>query len=72
MKHQVTDGSTSISFLALPYTVDTATLELLAGWRSQDATDDPDELRAAEQELADFKKAMNERRAAAGEPVLYP
>lgn len=58
--------------LAQPYTIDTATLELLASWRTQDATDNPEELRAAEQELADFKKAMNQRRAAAGEPLLYP
>lgn len=40
--------------------VDTATLELLASWRLQDATDNPDELRAAEQELAEFKRAMND------------
>jgi hypothetical protein len=52
--------------------LDTSTLELLANWRRQDATDDPAELRAAEQELAEFKKAMNESRTASGEPVLYP
>ena len=52
--------------------VDTATLELLASWRQQDATADPEEVRAAERELAEFKKAMNENRALAGEPVLFP
>ena len=52
--------------------IDTATLELLASWRAEDATSNPEELRAAEQELADFKKAMNENRARAGEPLLYP
>ena len=52
--------------------VDTATLELLASWRQQDATTDPEEVRAAERELAEFKKAMNENRALAGEPVLFP
>ena len=51
--------------------VDTATLELLAAWRIQDATDNPDELRSAERELAEFKNAMNESRALAGEPLLY-
>jgi len=52
--------------------VDRATLELLASWRAQDATTDPEQIRAAEQELADFKKRMNESRAVAGEPVLFP
>jgi hypothetical protein len=42
--------------------IDAATLELLAKWRAEDATDDPEELREAEQELAEFKKTMNENR----------
>ena len=52
--------------------VDTATLELLASWRQQDATTDPEQVRAAERDLAEFKKAMNENRKLAGEPVLFP
>lgn len=52
--------------------IDTATLELLANWRVQDATTDPEQIRAAEKELADFKKAMNENRTVAGESVLFP
>jgi hypothetical protein len=52
--------------------IDTATLELLARWRVQDATTDPEQIRAAEQELAEFKKALNESRTVAGEPVLFP
>jgi hypothetical protein len=52
--------------------VDTATLELLASWRRQDATDNPEDIRQAERELADFKRAMNEGRAIAGETPLYP
>jgi hypothetical protein len=52
--------------------VDTATLELLEAWRRQDATDDVEQLRAAERELTEFKKAMNESRTLAGEPPLYP
>ena len=51
---------------------DTATLELFAKWRVEDATDNPEELRKAEQELAEFKKAMNENRVQAGEPLVYP
>ena len=52
--------------------IDTATLELLQAWRLQDATDSPEEIRAAESELAEFKRAMNETRASAGEPILFP
>lgn len=52
--------------------IDTATLELLATWQIQDATTDPEQIRAAEQELADFKKAMNDNRTVAGEHVLFP
>ena len=52
--------------------IDTATLELLASWRLQDATTDPEPIRAAEIEIEEFKKAMNENRMAAGEPILYP
>lgn len=52
--------------------IDTATLELLAIWRQQDATTDPEQIRAAEEEVAEFKKAMNENRTATGEHALYP
>ena len=52
--------------------IDTATLELLASWQIQDATTDPEQIRVAEQELADFKKAMNESRNVAGERTLFP
>jgi len=52
--------------------IDTATLDLFAKWRAEDATDDPEELRAAEQELAEFKRAMNENRAATGARLVFP
>ena len=52
--------------------VDTATLQLLAEWRRQDATSDPEDIRAAERGLADFKRAMNEARTATGERIVYP
>jgi hypothetical protein len=61
MAHPSNDGS-----------IDTVTLELLAKWSRQDAAEDPDEIRTAEQELAEFKKAMNESRTLSGEPFLYP
>ena len=52
--------------------IDTETLELLEAWAREDATDDPEKLRDAQKELDEFKKAMNENRAACGERILYP
>ena len=52
--------------------VDTATLELLASWKAQDATTDPEKIRAADQEVDEFMKAMNENRAATDERLLFP
>jgi hypothetical protein len=54
------------------WSIDTETLELLQAWAIEDATDDPEKLRAAQQELDDFKKAMNGTRAACGGRILYP
>ena len=52
--------------------LDTATLELLANWRRQDETTDQEQLRAAENELEQFKKAMHDNRVVAGEPTPHP
>ena len=52
--------------------IDTATLDLLAGWRNEDATNDAEQIRDAERELAEFKRAMNDSRTRVGEPLLYP
>jgi hypothetical protein len=52
--------------------VDTPTLELLAAWKAQDATTDPEKLREADKEVAEFKKAMNANRAATGARLLFP
>lgn len=52
--------------------IDTATLELLAAWKAEDATSDPEKLREADEEIAEFKKAMNESRAAVGARPLFP
>jgi hypothetical protein len=37
-----------------------------------DATDNPAQIRAADEEVAEFKRAMNENRTAAGTPILFP
>jgi hypothetical protein len=60
------------SATSVPRSVDTATLDLLSVWQREDATSDPAKLRAAEEELAVFMKAVNEGRAASGEPLVYP
>ena len=52
--------------------IDTATLELLAARRAEDSTTDPEKLREADDEVAEFKKAMNENRAATGARLLFP
>jgi hypothetical protein len=52
--------------------IDIATLELLAVWKAEDATTDPEKLREADEEVAEFKKAMNENRAATGARLLFP
>jgi hypothetical protein len=52
--------------------IDTATLELLASWRLEDSSATSAQIRTAEEELREFKRAMNENRTTAGEPILYP
>jgi hypothetical protein len=49
-----------------------AAIALLQSWREQDATNDPEEIRQAEEELAEFKRNMNANRAATGERSVYP
>jgi hypothetical protein len=48
------------------------TLELLAEWDADDATDDPEELARRDQEWEDLKAQMNATRAAAGARLLFP
>ena len=52
--------------------VDTATLALLAAWKAEDATADPEKIRAAEEDLAEFKARMNDNRKQAGERLVFP
>jgi hypothetical protein len=50
----------------------TATMALMRSWLEEDATDDPAEQQAAEQELRDFKRGMNQSRKESGARLLYP
>ncbi len=49
-----------------------AAIALLRSWREQDATDDPEEIRKAEQELEEFKRNINANRAATDDRPISP
>ena len=49
-----------------------ALLALLDQWPVEDATDDPETIRLAYVELAEFKRAINENRVLTGEEPLFP
>ena len=49
-----------------------ASIALLQAWLEEDVTDDPEEVRKAEEELADFKRNMNLPRKEAGARIHYP
>ena len=72
MKHPIPSEPAPLPASKEADEIDRATIALLARWRREDATTDPEALRAADQELADFKRALNESRAEAGEPLVYP
>jgi len=73
-EHTTVEANSTLPGAHLPSNalIDTVTLDLLTQWRCEDATDDPEKIRAAEQELAEFKRAMNENRTLSGEPPLFP
>lgn len=48
-----------------------AAIDMLRSWANEDATEDPNEIREAEEELAEFKRAMNANRAATGERPVF-
>lgn len=47
------------------------TLALFAQWAAEDATDDPEEIAARNQEWEELKRGMNESRAEAGAEPLF-
>jgi len=51
--------------------IDTATLELLARWKAEDATQDPEAIPAAEREVSEFKQSINANRAESGESPIF-
>ena len=67
---------TSASAAATPTTTidseNTAAIALLNYYLETEATDDPEEIRKAEEELAEFKDNMNANRAATGERLVFP
>ena len=60
-------------FAEMPNTTEeTATMILMRTWLEEDATDDPAEKQAAEQQLNEFKRQMNQPRKETGARLLYP
>lgn len=49
-----------------------AAIALLDSWLVQDSTDDPEELREAEEEFEELKRNMNANRFATGERLVFP
>ena len=49
-----------------------ASIALLQSWLEEDATDDPDEIQSAQEELEQFKQAINAERERAGSRRIYP
>ena len=56
----------------LPDPQNARSIALLKSWLEEDATDDPEEIRAAEEDLREFKHNMNLPRKEAGARLLYP
>jgi hypothetical protein len=50
---------------------ETITMALLRSWLEEDATNDPEEIRNAEEELREFKRNMKLPRKEAGARLLY-
>jgi hypothetical protein len=50
---------------------ETATMALMKSWLEEDSTDDPEEIRLAEEELRAFKHNMNQPRKEAGARLFY-
>ena len=69
MKYQIAEPVPPAPQPEDPSPIDYATIALLKKWREEDATDDPELIRIAEEELAEFKRAMNENTTSAGEPL---
>lgn len=49
-----------------------SSIALLKSWLEEDATDDPEEIHAAEEDLRKFKRNMNLPRKETGARLLYP
>ena len=66
-----TDQEPAEEAAPLPDPKNAASIALLKSWIAQAPTD-PEEIRAAEEELREFKRNMNANRAATGERIPYP
>ena len=49
-----------------------AAIALLQSWMKEEATDDPEEIRQAEEDLNEFLQNLNKNRIESGERPLFP
>jgi hypothetical protein len=73
-EHTIVEANSTLPAAHLPSNapLDTVTLDLLARWQREDATEDPEVMRVREQELAEFKRVLNENRTLSGESPVFP
>lgn len=65
-------GTAEVELRVFDSAKQTPTMALMKAWLEEDATDDPEEICAAEEELREFKRNMNLPRKEAGARLLYP
>lgn len=66
------DATVELKIFAPALAEETPTMMLMRTWLEEDATDDPAQKEAAQQELDAFKRNMNRWREEAGARLLYP
>ncbi len=74
-EHRGIDESSVVSHLIeeyVPPVPGAATLALFDQWARQDATDDPDLICSATEDLSKLKQALNANRSSNGERILFP
>ena len=67
-----TDATVELQIFESEAAGETATMALMRSWLEEDATNDPAEQQAAQQELNEFKRRMNQPRKEVGARPHYP
>ncbi len=73
--NHLSGGAPSPETTQIPPEIDAknaAAIAMLQSWIDEDATDDPEAIRQAEEELEELKRNLNANRAATGERLVFP